>query len=377
MSQNLANGRRAVLRAAVRATTAAALAPALMRDAGAAEPTKPALHGLLKVGFVYVSPIGDAGWTYQHNLGRLAMEQALGDKVFTTVVERVAEGPDSERVMRDLAARGHHLIFATSFGYLDPALKVAAEFPQVVFEHMGGYKTAPNLNTYNARFYEGRYLAGLVAGKMSKTGVAGYVAGFPIPEVIQGINAFTLGMRAANPQAQVKVVWLNTWFDPAKEREAAQALINQGADAMTHHSGSTAIPALCEEKGVMLLGYQSDMRHIAPRAQLTSVTHVWGDYYTRVARDVIAGTWQPKPYWGGVRERVIRMAPYSSAVPVAVQRQVTDVERGFAAGRTNPFSGRLIDQDGQVRLAQGTMSDADIAGMNFFVQGVVGTLPKR
>ena len=271
MSKNLANGRRAVLRAVVRATAGLMLAPSLTRAAqvGAA---KPPILGPLKVGFVYVSPVGDAGWTYQHNLGRLAMEQALGDKVFTTVVENVAEGPDAERVMRDLAARGHHLIFATSFGYLEPALRVAADFPGVMFEHMGGYKTAPNLNTYNARFYEGRYLAGMVAGKMSRTGEAGYVAGFPIPEVVQGINAFTLGMRAANPQAQVKVVWLNTWFDPAREREAALSLINQGADTLTHHSGSTAIPALCEEKGVMLLGYQSDMRHIAPTAQLTSVT---------------------------------------------------------------------------------------------------------
>jgi basic membrane protein A len=339
-----------------------------------------ALKPPLKVAFVYVSPIGTAGWTYQHDQGRLVMEQNLGAQVQTTHVENVAEGPDAERVMRDLAAQGNRLVFATSFGYLEPALRVAQDYPQVAFEHMGGYKTAPNLNTYNARFYEGRYLAGLVAGKMSQTGRAGYVAGFPIPEVIQGINAFMLGMRAANPKAVVKVVWLNTWFDPAKEREAALSLINDGADVLTHHSGSTAVPALAQEyasRGVMLLGYQSDMRQIAPAAQLTSVTHDWGAHYTAVAKSVLAGTWQPRPFWGGVREHIIRMAPYSDRVPAAVQHQANDVERAMAAGRFHPFSGRIVDQDGQVRQARGSMPDAELAQMNFLVQGVVGSLPRR
>lgn len=334
----------------------------------------------LKVAFVYVSPVGTAGWTYQHNMGRLGLERKLGDAVKTTVVENVAEGADAERVMRDLAAQGHKLIFATSFGYLEPALRVAQEFPDVAFEHMGGYKTSANLNTYNARFYEGRYLAGMVAGKMSKTGLAGYVAGFPIPEVVQGINAFTLGMRAANPKAQVKVVWLNTWFDPAKEREAAQSLVNDGADMLTHHSGSTAIPVLAEEnvaKGVRLLGYQSDMRPFAPKAQLTSVTHHWEDRYTAVAKAVIAGTWKPKPFIGGVRERIIQMAPYADEVPRDVQRQLNEVERAMAAGRVHPFSGKLVDQTGQVRQSKGVMNDEALAKMDFFVQGVVGQMPKR
>ncbi|MEO8298702.1 MAG: BMP family ABC transporter substrate-binding protein [Burkholderiales bacterium] len=350
------------------ALTAALLlaAPAV---APAAEP--------LKVGFVYVSPIGEAGWTYQHNLGRLAMEKNLGAAVTTRYVENVAEGPDAERVMRDMAAQGTQLIFATSFGYLEPALKVAAEFPGVAFEHMGGYKTAPNLNTYNARFYEGRYLAGYVAGRMSKSGTAGYVAGFAIPEVIQGINAFTLGMRAANPQATVKVLWLNTWFDPAKEREAALTLVNQGADVLTHHSGSTAIPALAEEKGVMLLGYQSDMRRIAPTAQLTSVTHDWGAHYTAVAQLVIQRRWKPQPFWGGIRQGVIRMAPLSPRVPADVAFQVRERERAIAASRLHPFAGRLVDQDGRVRQTGGTMPDAQLAQMDFFVRGVVGSLPAR
>ena len=216
-------------------------------------------HTPLKVGFVYVSPIGEAGWTYQHDQGRLAMERALGDQVRTTVVEAVPEGADSERVIRDLAVQGHQLIFATSFGYLEATLRVAAEFPNVKFEHAGGYKTAANVNTYNARYYEARYLAGLLAGHSSKSGVAGYVAGFPVPEVVQGINAFTLGMRAASPRAQVRVLWLNSWFDPSREREAALTLINQGADVLTNHSGSPAVPQTAQanfkDKGVRVVSF--------------------------------------------------------------------------------------------------------------------------
>ena len=221
----------------------------------------PARSAPLKVGFVYVSPIGEAGWTWQHELGRRAMQQALGAQVQTTVVESVAEGADSERVMRDLARQGCGLIFATSFGYLEPALRVAAEFPQVKFEHAGGYKTAANLATYNARYYEARWLAGWLAGRASRSGIAGYVAGFPVPEVVQGINAFALGMREANPKAEVRVLWLNTWFDPAREREAAQSLIDQGADVLTNHSGSPAVPQTAQEhfkdKGVRCLLYTS------------------------------------------------------------------------------------------------------------------------
>ncbi|MDP4302560.1 BMP family ABC transporter substrate-binding protein [Leptothrix discophora] len=331
----------------------------------------------LKVAFVYVSPVGNAGWTYQHNMGRLDLERRLGAAVQTTFVENVAEGPDAERVMRDLAGQGYQLIFATSFGYLEPALRVAQEYPQVKFEHMGGYKTAANVNTYNARFYEGRYLAGYLAGKMSRSGISGYVAGFPIPEVVQGINAYTLGMRAANPKAQVRVSWLNTWFDPAREREAAQALVSQGADTLTHHSGSTAIPQLAEEKGVMLLGYQSDMSHIAPSVQLTSVTHVWGERYAKVAADVQAGRWKPQPYLGGLREGVIKLAPFNKKVPADVAFQVRDRERAIAMGKLHPFAGRIVDQAGKVRQASGTMKDAMLAQMDYLVEGVVGTIASK
>jgi basic membrane protein A len=331
----------------------------------------------LKVGFVFVSPVGEAGWTYQHNEGRLAMERALGPAVSTTVVESVAEGPDSQRVMRELAATGHQLVFATSFGYLEPALRVAAEFPSVKFEHAGGYKTASNLNTYNARYYEGRYLAGLLAGHTSKNGVAGYVAGFPVPEVVQGINAFALGMRSVNPKATVRVVWLNTWFDPGREREAAQSLIGQGADVLTNHSASPAVALTAEEKGVRLLAYQSDMRRFAPRAQLAAVTHHWGGYYTQVAEAVRAGRWQPRPVWGGLKEGFVQLSALSPALPKRAVQAVDKRRADIVAGRFAPFSGRLVDQQGRVRLASGALTDEQIATMDWFVEGVAGSLPAR
>jgi len=334
----------------------------------------------LKIGFVYVSPVGEAGWTYQHDQGRLAMEKALGAKVMTTVAESVAEGPDSERVMRDLAAQGHQLIFATSFGYLEPALRVAADFPQVKIEHAGGYKTALNLNTYNARYYEARYLAGLLAGRASKAGVAGYVAGFPVPEVVQGINAFTLGMRAANPNAQVRVLWLNTWFDPAREREAAQSLIDQGADVLTNHSGSPAVPQTAQAnfkaKGVRVIAYQSDMRRFAPDAQLAAVTLHWGGYYTQVAQAVLRGDWRAQPFWGGMKDGVVQLSAVdAAALPKDVLAQLETRRQAIVAGRLQPFAAPLVDQQGKLRLGAGALDDNAIATMNWFVQGVVGSLP--
>jgi len=360
MLQNLAHGCMAALLSALAVATAHA------------DP--------LKVAFVYVSPIGDAGWTYQHDLGRRAMEAALGDQVKTTVVEGVAEGPDSERVMRDLAAQGHGLIFATSFGYLEPALRVAADFPATKFEHAGGYKTAPNLNTYNARYYEARYLAGLLAGKTSKSGIAGYVAGFPVPEVVQGINAFALGMREANPKAEVRVLWLNTWFDPAREREAAQTLVNQGADVLTNHSGSPAVPQTAQEnfkdKGVRVIGYQGDMRKVAPDAQLAAVTSHWGAYYTQVARSVLAGTWQSRPVWGGMRDGMVRLDAIDSKIGVDVRAAVDARRAAIVAGSFRPFAAPLVDNEGKTRLASGSLDDAAISSMNWFVRGVVGSVPQ-
>lgn len=354
---------------------AAALAAALLSPLHTpAQTTAP-----LKVGFVYVSPVGEAGWSYQHDLGRREMERALGGKVKTTVVEAVAEGADSERVMRDLASQGHQLIFATSFGYLEPALRVAAEFPQVKFEHAGGYKTAANLNTYNARYYEARYLAGWLAGKASKSGVAGYVAGFPVPEVVQGINAFAIGMREANPKAQVRVLWLNAWFDPAREREAAQTLINQGADVLTNHSGSPAVPlaaqAAFKDKGVRVIAYQSDMRSFAPDAQLAAVTHHWGGHYTQVAQSVIEGRWKAKPVWAGMKDGLVQLSAIDPSLPKELRMQLEARRKAVIAGKLQPFSGRLLDSVGRERQAGGTMDDAAIATMNWLAAGVVGTLP--
>jgi len=328
----------------------------------------------LQACFVYVSPVGQAGWTYQHDLGRQAMAQALGEQVRTRFVEGVAEGPDSERVMRDLAANGCGLIVATSFGYLEPALRVAAEFPAVKFEHAGGYKTAANLGTYNARYYEARWLAGWLAGQRSKTGVAGYVAGFPVPEVVQGINAFTLGMRAANPKAEVKLVWLNTWFDPAREREAALTLIGQGADVLTNHSGSPAVAQAAEEKGVMLLAYQSDMSRFAPKAQLAAVTHHWGGYYSQLARAVIAGRWTPQPVWGGMKDGLVQLSALNPALPASVKAGLAQRQQALEAGRLLPFAAPLVDNTGRTRLAQGALDDAAIQGMDWLVQGVSGSM---
>lgn len=328
-----------------------------------------------KVGFVYVTPIGDAGWTYQHEQGRLAMEKALraqGIQVQSSVVASVPEGPDAERVMRDMAAQGHQLIFATSFGYLDAALKVAQDYPGVVFEHAGGYKTAPNLSTYIGRFYEARYLAGVLAGATSKSGLAGYVAGFPVPEVVQGINAFTLGMRSVNPKAQVKVLWLDSWFDPAREREATLTLIRQGADVLTHHSASPAVPATAEAERVRVIAYPSDMRHVAPHAQLAAIVHEWGGFYTRTALAVINRSWNKQPVWGSMAEGYIRLSEPAADIPPQARALLQARQAELLAGRVHPFGGRIIDTQGQVRQAGGAMPDADIQAMDWFVEGVVG-----
>jgi len=330
----------------------------------------------LKVGFIYVSPIGQAGWTYQHDQARQAMEKSLGAKVQTRFVEGVAEGADAERVMREMAAGGTTLIFATSFGYLEPALRVAADFKGVRFEHAGGYKTAANLNTYNARFYEGRWLAGWLAGKTSMSGVAGYVAGFPLPEVIQGINAFALGMRAANQNATVRVAWLGSWFDPPKEREAALALIGGGTDVLANHSGSPAVAQTAQERGVKVIGYQSDMSRFAPDAQLAAVTADWSGYYTRVAQSVMAGKWKAQPVWGGLKDGMVRLSAVQATLPADVKRELAAREKALIAGTDGPFIGRLVDQEGRVRQEHGALGDDAIAKMDWFVQGVVGALPK-
>ena len=330
----------------------------------------------LKIGFVYVSPIGDAGWTFQHDTGRKEMEKALGGKVTTKYIESVPEGADAERVIRDLAQSGHNLIFTTSFGYMNPTLKVATAFPKVDFEHATGYKTAKNVGIYNARFYEGRYLAGIVAGKMSKTGVAGYVAAFPIPEVVMGINAFARGMRSVNPKAEVKVIWTNSWFDPGRESEASTTLVSQGADVLTHHTDSTATVQTAEAKKVYAIAYHSDMSKYGPNAQLTAVTHHWGDYYTKVAQSVVDGKWQQDNVWGGIKDGMIKLAPFNKVVPPDVVAMVKKAEGEIAAGKLHPFTGPMKTNDGKEVLAAGkTITDAELSKMDYYVEGVVGKLP--
>ena len=339
--------------------------------------SRPAASEPVKAGFVYVSPITDAGWTKQHDEGRKAVEAALGAGVKTTFVENVPEGADAERVIRDLARQGNRIIFTPSFGYMEPTLKVAKEFPEVKFESITGYKTAPNVATANARYYEGRYLAGIAAGRMSQTGVAGYVAGFPIPEVLQGINAFMLGMRSVNPKAEVKVVWLNAWFDPPKERDAAMGLFNQNVDVVAFHTGSTAVMAAAQERGKLAVAYHSDMRTVAPDAQIVAVTHQWGDYYTRRIRAVADGSWSTGKVWGGVKQGMIRVGDFGPKVPKAVQQEVLARQKDIAAGRLKPFAGPMVDNEGREVVPKGqAMTDEQILSMNFLVSGVQGRIAK-
>jgi basic membrane protein A and related proteins len=350
---------------AAAALTMAAAAPA----AFAADP--------LNVGFVYVSPIGEAGWTTQHDLGRKEMEKALEGKVKTRFVENVPEGADAERVIRDMAQQGNKLIFTTSFGYMNPTLKVAKQFPDVKFVHLTGYKTASNVAVANARFYEGRYLAGVLAGKMTKTNVAGYVGAFPIPEVLQGINAFTRGMRSVNPNAQVKVIWVNSWFDPGKERDAAITLMGQDADVVTHHTDSTAIVQAAEEKGKYAVAYHSDMKKFGPKAQIGAVTHHWGAYYTKAAQQVSDGSWKSSLVWGGIKDGMVKLEGIGANVPADVKQLVAAKEKEIVSGSLHPFGAPVKDNEGKVRLDKGSMTDEALNKMDFYVEGVAGKMPGK
>jgi simple sugar transport system substrate-binding protein len=334
-----------------------------------------------KVGFVYVSPIGDAGYTYQHDLGRKAMEAALKGKVTTQVVENVEEGADAERVIRNLATDGCKMIFTTSFGYMNPTAKVAKNFPNVDFFHATGYMSSPNMATYNGRFYEGRYLNGIIAGKMTKTHIAGFVGAFPIPEVMMAIDAFTQGMRSVDPKAEVHVVWVNSWFDPGKEREATMSLISQGADMITQHTDSTVVVQTVEEqhkaKNVWCFSYNSDMSKYAPTSQLSGDITDWSGYYTRTVQNVLAGKGVGPNVWDGVKEGMIKIAPFNAAVPKDVREQVNKVMAEMKAGKVHPFQGPVLAQDGTVKVPKGqVMSDKDLDAINYYVKGVVGNVPK-
>jgi simple sugar transport system substrate-binding protein len=328
-----------------------------------------------KVGFVYVGPIGDHGWSYQHDQGRLAVEKELGVK--TSYVESVPEGADAERVIRQLASSGHNIIFTTSFGYMNPTLKVAKKFPNVKFEHATGYKRAANVSTYSARFYEGRAVIGTIAGKMTKSNIVGYIGSFPIPEVIRGIDAFTLAARKVNPDVVVKVVWVNSWFDPGKESDAAKTLIDQGADIITQHTDSPAPLQVAEKRGVFAFGQASDMKNFAPKAQLTSIVDNWDNYYIERVKAVMDGTWKSQDVWDGIKPGMVEMAEYGDAVPADVRKLADEVKQSIVDGTFHPFQGPIKNQKGELVVKEGeVVADKDLAGLNWYVEGVEGSIPK-
>ncbi len=330
-----------------------------------------------KVGFVYVGPVGDHGWSYEHNQARLAVEKAFGDKVETTYVENVSEGPDANRVIQQLARGGHDLIFTTSFGFMNPTLKAAKQFQKVKFEHATGFKRAANVSTYSARFYEGRAVIGLIAGKMTKTNTIGYIASFPIPEVVRGINAAYLAAKSVNPAVKFKVIWVNTWFDPGKEADAAKALIDQGADILMQHTDSPAAMQIAEERGIFAFGQASDMIKFGPKAQLTSIIDNWAPYYIARVQAVMDGSWKSQDIWDGIQAGMVTFAPFSERIPADVRAMAAGARDDIAAGKRHPFTGPINKQDGAPWLKAGeTAPDGDLAGMNFYVEGVEGALPK-
>jgi len=332
----------------------------------------------LKIAFVYVGPVADGGWSQEHNLGRLAVEREFGAKVQTTYVESVPETADAERVIRQLAAKDYGLIFTTSFGYMEPTLRVAKMFPRTHFEHATGYKTAANVVTYQARFYEGAYLLGVLAGKMTKTNTLGYVASFPIAEVIRNIDAFTLGARSVNPKVHTKVIWADTWYDPGKERQAAEALIAQGADILCQNTDSPAVVQVAEEKKLYAFGWDSDMSKYGPHAQLTANTENWGVYYIDEVRKQLAGSWTGgrQTRWG-IKEGVVVLTPLNPAVPPEVARLFESRKQALSDGSLLPFAGPIKDNHGALKVAaQSSVSIDDLMSLNWFVEGVDASLPQ-
>jgi len=352
--------------APVAAAPASAAAPA--PAASAAEP--------LKAAWVYIGPVGDAGWTYAHDVGRKEVEKEFGDKVKATIVEKVPEGADAERVIRDLATQGNKIIFATSFGYMEPMLKVAAEFPDVKFEHATGYKTADNMRIYDSKFYEPAYMAGIIAGSVSKTGTIGFVGSFPIPEVLRNINAFTLGAQSVNPKIKTKVVWVSSWFDPPKEAEAAQSMINGGADVLLQNTDSSAVLQTAEKNGKFAFGWDSDMSAVAPKAHLGSAVANWGGYYKKAVKDVMDGTWKVERTVWGVKEGQNGLVTVAPTVPEAAKKKVEEVDAAMKAGTFEVFTGPLTTSDGKEVLAKGTKADQDWKDkVNFYLKGVEGKIP--
>jgi basic membrane protein A and related proteins len=373
------SSKRSMLRLA--AIAAAAATTALVGCGQKEAPPAPAPVAVkaepFKAAWVYVGPVGDAGWSYAHDQGRKAVEAAMGDKIKTSIVEKVPEGADAERVIRDLATQGNKIIFATSFGYMEPMLKVAKDFPDVKFEHATGYKTADNMNVYDARFYQDAYLAGMVAGKMTKTNTLGFVGSFPIPEVLRNINAYTLGAQAVNPKIKTKVVWVNTWFDPPKETEAAEALMNGGADVLLQNTDSTAVLQTAEKKGKYAFGWDSDMSAFAPKAHLGSAVVDWSGYYKKAVAAAMDKSWKGNTTtrWG-VKEGQNDLIKVTADLPADIKAKMDEVKAGMKAGTFEVFAGPVTDTDGKVRLAKGDAVTDDWMGkVDFYVKGVDGKVP--
>jgi basic membrane protein A and related proteins len=345
-----------------------AAAPAASAPAAKAEP--------LKIAFAYVGPVGDGGWTFAHDNGRKAVEKEFGDKVVTSFVEKVPESADAERVIRDMASQGNKLIFGTTFGYMDPMLKLAPDFKDVRFEHATGFKTGENMRTYDSRTYEGAYMAGVIAGKMSKSGTLGVVASIPIPEVIRNINSFTMGAQSVNPKVKTKVIWVQEWFNPPKETEAATALINGGADVLFQNTDSSAVLQTAEKLGKRAFGWDSDMTAYGPKAHLGSAVINWGPYYVKATRDMLEGKWTTGSSWWGVKEGAIDMVSVAADVPDDTKKRIDEIKAGLKAGTFSIWKGPIMGQDGKEILAKDAVGDDKfLSGVNFYVKGVEGKIP--
>jgi simple sugar transport system substrate-binding protein len=332
----------------------------------------------LKIGFIYVGPIGDMGWSYQHEVARRAIVDEFKDKIDTTFLENVNEGPDAERSIEQLVRNGAKLVYTTSFGFMDATAKVAKKYPNVMFEHATGYKRDKNLATYSGRFYEGRYIQGQIAAKMSKTGTIGYIASFPIPEVISGINATMLGAQSVRPDMKVKIIWVNSWYDPGKEAAAARALADQGADVLTQHTDSAAATQFANERGIFSFGQDSDQVKFGPKAQLTAIINNWTPYYVDRVKLALDNKWATGDVWGGLNSKIVQMAPYTN-MPDDVKKMAMDTEAAISSGKLHPFKCPVVDQEGKTVECKGgaNLDDGQILGMNFYIKGIDDKVPGK
>jgi simple sugar transport system substrate-binding protein len=330
----------------------------------------------MKVGFVYVGPVGDHGWSYEHDQGRLEMEKHFNGKVQTTFVENVPEGADAERVITQLAKSGNEVIFTTSFGFMNPTAKAAKRFPKVTFEHATGYKMDKNLGTYVLRTYEGRYVSGVAAGMATKSNTLGYIATFPIPEVIRDINAVYLGAKSVNPDIKLKIVWVNTWYDPGKESDAANALMDQGADIILQHTDSPAPLIAAEKRGMMGIGQASDMSHFAPKAHMFSVRDHWAPHYIKTVQAVMDGTWRPEDYWGGLKDELLQIVAINPSLPEEIKTAISDTEAKIISGEIVPFTGPMKDNQGKEVIPAGhSLTDQELASVMWYVEGIDAKIP--